>query len=50
MNTVYTWTFICQVCLAVEVEKRPNDDLMVRNPYCDHCVIPMHRHYGSVTR
>jgi hypothetical protein len=45
----HTFTYTCHMCAAIKVEMW---DLVIgldRVPYCDYCVIPMARYYGTTT-
>ena len=40
-------TFMCPMCTFVKVERTSTG--LDRVPYCDYCVIPMARFYGTTT-
>ena len=47
MASKYTYT--CSMCPSIKVMTWNLVTELDRVPYCDYCVIPMVRYYGSVT-
>ena len=44
-----TYSYYCEVCPYIEVLTWDLASTLTRVPYCKYCVIPMKRHYGTIT-